>query len=172
MSPTPSSDRLAAYLARLDEVGPALARMAVAFPGLTEPDAGTGERWEAGQVWAHLAEIVPYWIAELRRVLDEAHPEPVPFGRVKGDAGRLAAIEAGRHEPVTSLAADLASAIEELRGFLAEVDAQAGGWERRGLHSKLGEMDVPAAVEEFLVGHLEEHLDQLELLAGAAGSGE
>jgi hypothetical protein len=171
MSATPPSERLSDYLARLDEVGPALARKAVALPGLTEPDAASGEQWEAGQVWAHLAEIVPYWIEELRRVLDETNPEPVLFGRVKGDARRLAAIEAGRHEPVASLADQLASAIEQLRGFLAEVDAQAGGWDRRGLHSKLGEMDVPRAVEEFLVGHLEEHLAQLELLAGA-GAGE
>ena len=38
-------------------------------PGLTEPDPGGEEQWEAGQVWAHLAEFPRYWLAQAQRVI-------------------------------------------------------------------------------------------------------
>jgi hypothetical protein len=63
--------------------------------GLTAPDPGGEERWEAGQVWAHVAEFPAYWLGQVRRVL-AGGPDPVPFGRVKTDPDRLAAIERDR----------------------------------------------------------------------------
>lgn len=156
---------LEGLLARLDALGPALRRAGAtgaADGALTEPDPGGEERWDVGQVWAHLAEFVPYWIDEARKVADPAAPEPVSFGRVKTDAGRIAAIAQRRAEPLGVLAGKLADDVEELRMFLGELDAQPGAWSRRGRHSKLGEMTITAIVEEFLVGHLEEHARQLE----------
>jgi hypothetical protein len=159
------SAELEGYLARLDVLQPDLRRAASAgaAPGaLTEPDPGGEERWDAGQVWAHLAEFVPYWIAEASAVADPAAPEPVPFGRVKTDPGRIAAIEERRAEPVGVLAGKVAGDVEALRRFLQDLDGQPGAWARRGVHSRLGEMPLTAIVEEFLVGHVEEHLRQLE----------
>ena len=66
-------------------------------PGLSEPDPGGEERWEAGQVWAHLAEFPAYWLAQAQRVIALPTNEPVPFGRVKTDAARIAAIERDRN---------------------------------------------------------------------------
>jgi hypothetical protein len=37
-------------------------------------------------------------------------------------------------------------------------------WAARGTHPTLGAMDVPTILDEFLVGHLEEHTAQLEAL--------
>jgi hypothetical protein len=162
------SAQLDGYLARLDALGPALSRArdaGAARGALTDPDPGAQERWDAGQVWAHLAEFVPYWIAEARTVTDATNAEPVPFGRVKTDAGRIAAIEERRSEPVAVLWAKVAADVEDLRRFLQESD---GSWARRGVHSKLGEMPLSSIVEEFLVGHLEEHVRQLEGLFPAA----
>jgi hypothetical protein len=84
------------FLARVDEVEGGLRRAAAAGApqGLTAPDEPSGEQWEAGQVWAHLAEFVPYWIGEARSVLTAESDQPVPFGRVKTDPGRIAAIAA------------------------------------------------------------------------------
>src|SRR5688500_18689037 len=88
------------FLARLEAVESRLARHAALDKprGLTEPDPGGAERWEAGQVWAHIAEFVPYWHGEAESVIAAYDGEPVPFGRTKEDAGRLAGIEMGRHE--------------------------------------------------------------------------
>jgi len=161
----PDASAAAALIARLDAVAERLARHAAAGgpPDLTEPDPATGERWDAGQVWAHLVEFVPYWMAQLRRILEARSPEPLAFGRVKSDAGRLAAIEAGRHESPRAQMARLGAAIAELRGMLGELPPAA--WSARGQHSTRGAMDLARIVEEFLVGHLEEHADQLDGLA-------
>ena len=128
--------------------------------GLTEPDPTTDERWEAGQVWAHIAEFPPYWLAEAQRVASLPTNEPVPFGRVKTDAGRVAAIERERHTAPAAL-------LERVRGSLADVtDATRAftpaEWSRRGLHPTRGEMTVQSIVERFIVDHLEEHADQLD----------
>ena len=134
-------------------------------PGLTEPDPGGEERWEAGQVWAHLAEFPAYWLAQAQRVVALPTNEPVPFGRVKTDAERVAAIERDRHT-------DPAALLDRVRAQLAEVTAAARSlppeaWALRGIHPVRGEMTVEQIIERFIVGHLEEHADQLDGLDAA-----
>lgn len=151
-------------LARLADVERRLVEHADApLPtGLTDPDQGAEERWDAGQVWAHLAEFPGYWLAQAQRVIALPTNEPVPFGRVKTDAGRMEAIERERHT-------DPAALLERVRRSLAEVGDAARSlpkeaWTRRGAHPTLGEMTVRRIVERFIVEHLEEHADQLDAL--------
>src|SRR6187401_792044 len=83
---------------------------------LTDPDPGAEERWEAGQVWAHLAEFPAYWLDQVRAVLAATHDgahEPA-FGRTKADAGRVAAIERERRT-------DPAELLRRVSAQLAEV---------------------------------------------------
>ena len=150
------------FLARLDAVNERVRAYAEAEPpaGLTEPDPGADERWEAAQVWAHMAEFVGYWREQAQMVAGEYAGEPVPFGRVKTDPGRLAAIEVGRHEPIARLAQRVHDAIAELRRYLAGLTAAE--WSAVGVHQRRGEMDVEAIVEEFVLRHLDEHLAQLD----------
>jgi DinB superfamily len=151
-----------------------LARMAVAEgrlaafaehppPGLTDADPKTGERWDAGQAWAHVAEFVPYWQREIQRVAAGSSQDPVPFGRTSDDPGRAEAIEAGRDEPPTQQMARLARALMLLRTYLAGLsEAQ---WGARGIYIRGNEMTVADILDRFVVSHLEEHADQLEKLA-------
>jgi len=130
--------------------------------GLTDPDSGTGERWEAGQVWAHLAEFPDYWLAQAQRVVALPTNEPVPFGRVKTDAGRIEAIERDRHT-------DPAALLERVRASLGRVTDAARSlppevWTRRGMHPTRGEMSVQQIFETFIANHLEEHANQLDSL--------
>jgi hypothetical protein len=159
-----------AYLARLAVVEPRLAAAAAAEPphgALTDADPGSGERWDRGQVWAHVAEFIPYWIAQAGPVLrGQASGEPVPFGRTKSDPERIGAIERDRREPVPVLWAAAHAGIAQLEGFLRNVHADQ--WGIRGLHPKLGPMTVDELVEMFLVGHLEEHAEQLEGMGPAS----
>ncbi len=157
------------YLARLDAVEVRLAAAAAAEPppgSLTGADADTGERWERGQVWAHLSEFIPYWITETRPVL-QGQPSDglVPFGRTKRDPERIGAIERNRHQPVSELWGHTRTDIAALRVFLATIGPDQ--WGISGLHPTLGAMTVDELVERFLVGHLEEHADQLEGMATA-----
>ena len=158
------------FVARLEAVTPRLAAHALrpAPEGLTDPDEPSGERWQAGQAWAHLAEFVPYWIGQFRLVLAEPGPEPVPFGRVKTDANRVAAIERDREVPIDELWARMQGQFAELRAFLESLTPDQ--WAREGLHPTLGAMPMPRMVDRFIVSHLEEHADQLDGLVGGRPS--
>jgi len=165
-----AGDISAAMLQRLDAVEQRLGALA-ATPldrergHLTAPDKPSGEQWEWGQVWAHLAEFVPYWVEQSRQVIAQYGGEPVPFGRTKADAGRVAAIERDRAVETGELWSRLQAQLGDLRVFLG--DLPDGAWAARGLHSTLGVMSLERMVDEFMVGHLEQHADQLDGLVEA-----
>ncbi|HVM31421.1 MAG TPA: hypothetical protein VM305_11705 [Candidatus Limnocylindrales bacterium] len=153
---------------RLDDIERRIATLeSDALPaGLTDPDPGSAERWEAAQVWAHMAEFIGYWHQQLGSVIGEFAGDPVPFGRIKTDPGRIAAIDLGRQEPVQDL---IRRTRDALAGFRRDMGAfGTAEWNAIGVHETRGEMDVEGIVERFIVAHLEEHLDQLEALAASA----
>jgi hypothetical protein len=154
-----------ALIARMADAERRLAEHAAApLPaGLSDPDPGATERWEAGQVWAHLAEFPDYWLGQARTIISAATDEPVPFGRIKTDPDRVAAVERDRHT-------DPGALLRRVRDSLAEISDAVRGWSeddwaRRGLHPTLGELGMERIVERFIVSHLEEHATQLDGLA-------
>jgi len=152
-------------LARLADAERRLAEHAAApLPeGLSDPDPGAEERWEAGQVWAHLAEFPAYWLGQAERVIAQPTQAPVPFGRVKTDAGRVEAVERDRHaDPAALLARVRASLVDVSNAVRSWDDAT---WQLRGVHPVRGEMPVERIIERFIVDHLEEHADQLDGIA-------
>ncbi|MGZ3587322.1 MAG: DinB family protein [Candidatus Limnocylindrales bacterium] len=162
------SDPGARFALRLEAARARLAEHAAAgaLAGLTGADAATGERWESSQVWGHLAEFPAYWLGQFRRLLAAragGTPEPVPFGRSRSDPGRAAGIERGRQSDRAELHAQLEAGILDAETFVRALTP--GEWQARGLHPTLGPMDLPAMLERFVVGHLEEHADQLDELA-------
>ena len=160
VSLTPS-DPEAEYQRRLAAVDARLRALSQQrLEGRTDPDPATGERWEAGEMWAHLAEFIPYWIGEAERVLAEDSGDPVPFGRARANPERVAAIERDRHRGTTALWHDVREDLSDLRAFLGDITER--GWRVRGLHPTQGVMPVSQIVEEMLIGHLEEHAGQLE----------
>lgn len=135
--------------------------LAVAFG--TEPEASWGPR----EVLSHVAEMLPFWLGELERVVDGDGGSPVPFGRIADDASRIGLIARDRSLP--------------LRVLFARIDAGLGAWLDRlptltdtdrakvGLHPRLGEMPVGGIAERFVIVHGEEHVAQLGSILGAAG---
>jgi hypothetical protein len=124
----------------------------------TEPEADWGPR----EVLAHVNEMLAYWTEQLEAVLAGDPAVAVPFGRVATDAGRLARIEADRRRPVAALLDGVAAGLDRVGAFagtLSPADA-----ERRGLHATRGEITVREALDRFLVGHLEEHVEQLRAI--------
>ncbi|HUR15908.1 MAG TPA: DinB family protein [Candidatus Limnocylindrales bacterium] len=130
--------------------------------GLTDPDPDGTERWEAGQVWGHMAEFVGYWSGELERVITTYDGEAVAFGRTKEDAGRITGIEMGLGAAIPDLMGRVRDSIAELRRLLAGLTSAE--WNTVGRHPTRGELDAEAIVERFIVAHLEEHADQLDTL--------
>lgn len=160
-----SSETVTTALARLAAVERRLAGHAARpLPsGLADPDAGASERWEAGQVWAHLAEFPGYWRDQMRRILaDRAAGEagPIHFGRLKTDASRTEPIERERRTAPADLLRRVTAQLAELSAELTALPDDA--WNAVGLHPTLGEMSLPTILERFVLGHLEEHADQLD----------
>ena len=126
-----------------------------------EPEAS----WYPPELLAHLAEMVPYWMGQVERIL-EGYPEPVSFGRVQTDEERIAAIGRDRTLPLGELFDRIAERTEAAAGRLRELSAQQ--IERRGTHPTRGEMTVGAVVERMLINHIGEHVEQLRSILGSA----
>ena len=163
MSTTP----IDALLDRLDAVEARLvAHAASETPaGLTDPDQPSGEQWEAGQVWAHLAEFVTYWRQQAELVLAAPEDEPATFGRTKSDELRIGPIERDRNEPPAELMARVTDGLAALRAFVGGLSDE--DWEREGRHVVRGLVTMRQIVQVFEVNHLEEHATQLDGLAGS-----
>jgi len=125
--------------------------------------------WGPKEVLAHVAEMVPYWLGQIESVI-AAPSEPVPFGRVATDSTRIERIGRDRSLPAGELFARLDRAAADLGDRLRGLDGAA--LRRRGVHVRLGEMTVEGMAERFIVGHLEEHVRQLEEILAAGRGGE
>jgi hypothetical protein len=124
----------------------------------TGADPETGEQWDRGQVLAHVAEILPYWCQQVELVV--ARGDGVPFGRVKTDAERIAAIERDREVDTLELLRRMDHGVQGALALLSRLDEPA--LRRTGTHERIGEMTAAAIFDRFLVDHLEEHAEQLE----------
>ena len=144
---------------RLQAAAGRIRASAVAVPddALTDPDPDSGERWDRGQVLAHMAEMLPYWAQQAELVAAGRQAE---FGRVKSDPDRIAAIERDRREDPARLLARVDEGVAVVLALLDRLDDQALA--RTGRHQTLGEMTVAEIIDRFAVAHLEEHGDQLD----------
>ncbi|HVB26577.1 MAG TPA: DinB family protein [Mycobacteriales bacterium] len=124
----------------------------------TLPEPGTGEVWDVGQLLAHCAEFLPYWLAQAQLVIDAGGGE-VPFGRVKTDPQRIVAIEQDRGTEPETLLARMDLAVEQVVDWLeTRTDEQLA---LTGTHPTLGVLTVAGIIERFCLDHLEEHVEQL-----------
>lgn len=119
--------------------------------------------WGPPEILAHLGEMLPYWLGEAERILD-AVDGPAAFGRVPTDDRRLAIIERDRTLPLRELVARVQVGIERWRLRWAELDLASR--ERAGNHVALGRLTVVDIATRFVVGHVEDHLDQLAAAPG------
>lgn len=149
--------RLAAAADRLADLGAALERGGP-WPLADRFDHAPEASWGPRETLAHLEEMLPFWLGEAERLL-EAGEGPVTFGRVATDGVRLALIERDRTLPIRELVARTQVGIERWRGRWPELDSASRS--RRGTHVTLGTLTVTDIATRFVVGHLEDHLDQL-----------
>jgi hypothetical protein len=132
----------------------------------TEPESD----WGPKEVLAHVAEMLPFWVAQIDVILG-ARPEPVPpFGRVTTDPVRIERIGRDRMLPAAELFDHIDAAGHTVLARLRTLSSEELG--RRGVHPRLGEMTIQALVERFIVGHVEDHVEQLRaVLTRAADAG-
>lgn len=144
--------------AGLDATRPAV-EAGAPWPLATTFDHSDEAQWGPPEVLAHVAEMASYWLGEMERVVSGGD-EPVPFGRIANDPVRLAILERDRTLPPRELYDRTNQALHRLeRRWRSLTPAERS---RRGLHPRLGEMTVAEIPPRFVVGHLAEHVVQLE----------
>jgi uncharacterized damage-inducible protein DinB len=123
--------------------------------------------WSVMKALAHVAEAMPYWARQARNVAGRERNNE-PFGRTHEDPDRIAAVEAharDRMEDVLPrLRAGLAETAETLRSLPSSV------WQQTGRHERRGEMTIEQIVDQFIVSHAEEHLNQIEATIARAAA--
>jgi hypothetical protein len=116
-------------------------------------------RWGPPEVLAHVAEMALYWLGEIEKVLAGV-TEPVPFGRIASDPVRIAIVGRDRSVPPRELYERISDALDRFdRRWRTLTPADLA---RRGVHPTRGELTVGAMPDRFIVGHLADHVKQLE----------
>ncbi len=157
-------DELRTYVDRTRAVRAGYAALARVGPGRPgPPDPETGERWDRANALGHVAEMLPFWTGQIREVVAGG----AGFGRgEQGYARRREAIERGFDQDEASLMARIDAGIDGLLILLEELREE--DLDRRSVYHGAGgdeEVDIRQPLERFLVGHLEDHLRQLEELS-------
>jgi hypothetical protein len=130
---------------------------------------GPESEWGPREVLAHVAEMLPFWMGEIERIVDagaRAGGEPPAFGRLEDDPLRVQVIGRDRAFPA--------------RELLGRIDVEAGRVARRlraigdgdgsllGRHVTRGDLSIADIAERLIVAHLEGHVAQLRETVGAA----
>ena len=155
--------RIAAAHAALGDLRPAV-RAGEPWPLArsfgTEPEADWGPR----EVLTHVAEMLPFWLGELERVV-AADGFEATFGRTSDDALRIGVLERDRTLPLRALDDRIDLGVEAWLRRLADLDE--GSLDLVGLHPRLGQVTAAGIVDRFVASHLEEHAEQLARRVGA-----
>ena len=121
--------------------------------------------WDPGRILAHLAEMVPYWLGEMERIL-AGGPDPIPVGRTAADPIRVLSVERDRTLPVAELLERTDVDVRRVVARLRNLDEAA--LTRQGIHPVRGEMSLAQVVNSGLAKHLEDHAVQLDEALGLA----
>jgi hypothetical protein len=149
------------------ELGPAIA---TGEPWALTDVYGPGPEssWGPREVLAHVAEMVPFWLGEIERIVDAGigagGGEPPAFGRLEADPVRVDVIGRDRSFPGRELLGRIAVEGRRVASRLRALEAEAG---LLGRHPTRGDMSIADIAEKLIVAHLEGHVTQLrESVAG------
>jgi hypothetical protein len=156
-----AANRLRAARDALATIGP---RVVASGTWPLADDFGTGPEasWGPREVLAHVAEMLPFWLGEFERLAeaDRQEGEGVPFGRLAVDELRLGVLERDRTLPLRELLDRIDAGIARWLARLPTITP--GEWSARGAHPRHGDVPATWILDQMVVGHLEEHVEQLE----------
>ncbi len=160
--------RLDAARARLGALRPAVIAGAP-WPLAERFDHTPEAAWGPPEVLAHVAEMLPYWLGEVDRILAGPPEAGVPFGRIGTDPLRIASIERDRSLPAGELFDRIDRALDRWTQRIQGLTAD--DWTRLGSHPTRGDMTIAAIADRQIAEHTEEHVEQLVALLGPAAAG-
>ncbi|HZQ05545.1 MAG TPA: DinB family protein [Anaerolineae bacterium] len=121
--------------------------------------APSENEWNVLQLLGHISEMIPYWLHEIRIIIENSSAELPRIGRSADDPERLAGVEHGAKGNPDQLLAEVQEEGREgaaaIRAFTPEERA------KKGLSARWGEITVSDMLERFIVAHAEEHVRQM-----------
>ena len=115
--------------------------------------------WSALQVIGHMVEMIPYWLHHCH-LLIAATLEPPQFGRTLDAPERLAGVESATTRDADELLGQLKEAVEAAAKDIRHMSEVEQG--KTGIHVRQGTMTVADVVEQFIIGHAEAHVVQVQ----------
>lgn len=118
------------------------------------------EEWSILQIVAHINEAIPYWLSEIKHVLNEPGSK---WGRGLQDPARLSAV-------ANPAGLDVTSELENLRNVKKQAVTQLKNITEKQLivenphrnFEKFGNKPVSFIIDHFIVEHLAKHLEQVQ----------
>ena len=126
---------------------------------------GPESDWGPREVLAHVAEMLPYWLGEIERIVDARGKETPGFGRLEDDTIRVAIIGRDRTFPSRELLGRIDVEGRRVATRFRQLDGAEAGF--RGRHVTRGDLSVADIAERLVVGHVEGHVVQLRELVAA-----
>jgi len=116
------------------------------------------DEWTLMENIVHVTEFMPYWGDEIAKLV--VHPGQ-NFGRTKEHEGRLQAIRQHGHDSLELAKKDLASSYARLEHVLDSLNDN--DLALIGHHSKFGDQNIEWFLDEFVVRHLADHIEQMKV---------
>jgi hypothetical protein len=126
-------------------------------------DPSTGESWHRGNVLGHVNEMLPFWTEQIRLARAGS-------GKVGRDASGAKSRRQGVDSGNVAGEAQLRQSVDEgIGGVIALVDEMSpGDLERKVVFTNREgsrEAEVGELLQQLIVSHLEDHLEQLAALS-------
>lgn len=155
------ADRLDAAAAAMRELAPAVAA-GEPWPLADVVGPGPESSWGPREVLAHVAEMLPYWMGEIERILDAGAGggEPPGFGRLEDDPIRVQVIGRDRAFPGRELLGRIEAEAHRVAGRFRELTDLEAGY--LGRHPTRGDLALSVIAELLMVRHIEGHVTQLQ----------
>ena len=112
--------------------------------------------WSIMESLAHISEFMPYWADEIDKLVENPGQK---FGRTKEDPDRIHAIEEHKEDALDAAQASLASSYTRLDQELSTL--KDSDLTLKGVHPKFGEQTLAWFIQDFVTGHLTNHLEQM-----------
>ena len=163
------ADRLDRATDGLVDLGPAIA---AGEPWALTDVYGPGPEssWGPREVLAHVAEMLPFWMGEIERIVDAgvgpAGGEPPAFGRLEDDPIRVQVIGRDRAFPGRELLGRIDVEGRRVAARLRALESEAG---LLGRHPTRGDLSIADLAERLIVAHAEGHVTQLRESVEGAG---
>lgn len=155
------AQRLEAATDAMVELGPAIAAGEPwALAGVYAP--GPESSWGPREVLAHVAEMLPFWLGEIERIVDAGvgagGGEPPAFGRLEDDPIRVQLIGRDRAFPGRELLGRIEVEGHRVAARLRALEGDSG---LVGRHPTRGDLSIADLAERLIVAHAEGHVTQL-----------